>query len=470
MVRLCDLPKEIIEKIMLGAPADSVFQFKFANKFWYSLISDFINNPEFVSKHLLIAKNHSSTSLLFNSRSPHADQRLITFPLLSINHDDGKNNRFITSTEAVSVPLIISKPPIRNYDNYDFYDSDFGYDDHLITSSLISKPFSAISYDDYDDYYDYDDHFMTSPEAFSVPPRTYDDDDDDYSDFDEDFISREARYKDMSQWSEVCSCDGLILLVNKLGTMMLCNPALKEHTILPKPKNAKIKSPSPGIGFGLDPVTNEYKCVAIWCHYEGLKVEVYTLGSDSWREINMPEDKMDDIIDDMMFDEELYNGLCCRGVYYWLVKNPSSCQDDNMIFSFNLSNEELQLLHVPDLETLGIDRRYWLHLSVWNDSVMMCLTTRSLIIHIFRMDEVEDGSWTKYAVKVGPMHNHQNVLPYWKNDEILMSIWKRDDMPNVKLVYYNIFTQEMRDVCDMDRSILDSPVCSYVKSLVSIRR
>ncbi|KAF4349681.1 hypothetical protein F8388_019641 [Cannabis sativa] len=346
MVRLCDLPKEIIEKIMLGAPADSVFQFKFANKFWYSLISDFINNPEFVSKHLLIAKNHSSTSLLFNSRSPHADQRLITFPLLSINHDD----------------------------------------------------------------------------------------------------------------------------VNKLGTMMLCNPALKEHTILPKPKNAKIKSPSPGIGFGLDPVTNEYKCVAIWCHYEGLKVEVYTLGSDSWTEINMPEDKMDDIIDDMMFDEELYNGLCCRGVYYWLVKNPSSGQDDNMIFSFNLSNEELQLLHVPDLETLGIDRRYWLHLSVWNDSVMMCLTTRSLIIHIFRMDEVEDGSWTKYAVKVGPMHNHQNVLPYWKNDEILMSIWKRDDMPNVKLVYYNIFTQEMRDVCDMDRSILDSPVCSYVKSLVSIRR
>ncbi|XP_030500281.2 F-box/kelch-repeat protein At3g06240 [Cannabis sativa] len=420
MVRLCDLPKEIIEKIMLWAPADSVFQFKFVNKFWYSLISGLINNPEFVSKHLLITKNQSTTSLLFNLPSPHVDHRLITFPLLTITYndddddddddDDGKKDHFIASTEACSVPLICNR--------------------------LLNK--------------------------------THEEDEDDDEDFSVILIP-DARYKDMNQWREAYVCDGLILLVNKFWTMVLCNPALKEFMVLPRPYNNTFQSSLPAIVFGFDPVSNDYKCVAVWCSYEGLKVEVYTLGSNSWREINTHEDIWDDIQDEMTEVEELYDGLCWGGVCYWLVKDPSG-EDDNMILSFNLSNEELQLFHVPDLEALGIECGYWLHLSVWNDSVMMCLTTENLIIHIFRMDEAEEDSCTEYDVKVGPIHNHHKVLPYWKNDEILMSIWKEDDMTNLKLVYCNIFTQEMRDVCDMDKSILDSSVCSYVKSLVSIRR
>ncbi|KAM6555218.1 hypothetical protein CsatB_002237 [Cannabis sativa] len=54
---------------MLLVPADSVFQFKFVNKFCYSLISGFIKNKEFVSKHLIMTKNQSSVSLFYSRLS-----------------------------------------------------------------------------------------------------------------------------------------------------------------------------------------------------------------------------------------------------------------------------------------------------------------------------------------------------------------------------------------------------------------
>ncbi|KAM6598197.1 hypothetical protein CsatA_008721 [Cannabis sativa] len=51
------LPSEVLEKIMLLVPPDSVVECKSVNKFWYSCISTFINDPKFVAKHLLITKN-----------------------------------------------------------------------------------------------------------------------------------------------------------------------------------------------------------------------------------------------------------------------------------------------------------------------------------------------------------------------------------------------------------------------------
>ncbi|XP_062120035.1 putative F-box protein At3g10430 isoform X2 [Humulus lupulus] len=402
MASFCDLSNEIVENIMLWVPADSLVQFKRVNKFWYSLISDFINDPTFVAKHLLITKDQSSASVLSIQPSPHVDHRLITYPLLTIIYDDDdrKNDHFITVTEALSMPLI-----------------------------------------------------------------------------------RNERCKDNNRLNEVYHCDGLILLVNDVGTMVLCNPALKQSMILPQPKNAIFKGAPSCMGFEFDSRNNNYKCVAIWCDGE-CKVEVYTVGSDSWRETDMSQDITDSIV-----DTELNEGLYWRGVCYWLVRYVDE-EEAFVLLSFNMSNEEFHLIDLPDVEASVHDLIhedddigfYSLHLSLWNDSVVMCLSPeRYNILHIFTMDEAGAFSWTK-CVQVGPLENECDQLPFWKNDEILLKV-RNIELVNldqhhsirckqvVQLVSYNIRTQKLRDVaCDLDRNVLNSSVCFYVKSLISIKR
>ncbi|KAF4375087.1 hypothetical protein F8388_017233 [Cannabis sativa] len=71
MARFCNLPSEVVEKIMLLVPPNCLVQFKLVNKFWNFCISTFINNPKFVAKHLLMTKIQSSMSLLcFKEPSP----------------------------------------------------------------------------------------------------------------------------------------------------------------------------------------------------------------------------------------------------------------------------------------------------------------------------------------------------------------------------------------------------------------
>ncbi|XP_062074845.1 uncharacterized protein LOC133778841 [Humulus lupulus] len=346
MASFCDLPSEIVEKIMLWVPADSLVQYKSVNKFWYSLISAFINDPEFVAKHLLITKNQSSTSLFFRRPSPHDDTYLITYPLLTIIYDE--NNHFITVTEAFSVPLI-----------------------------------------------------------------------------------RNERCKDMNRTYEVYHCDGLILLINDVGTMMLCNPALKEFMILPEPKNVKTEGPYPDIGFELDSIYNDYKCVAIWRSVK-YKVEVYTVVSDSWREINMSQGIMDAISNAVLCD-----GLCWGGVCFWFVAYGGVYEN---ILSFNMSNwvitsnEEFHLIDLPDVEDLALDSNYSLRFSVWNDSVVICLTPDDNIF-IFTMDEAVAVSFSvnnsNASIQILTRSNYKK----WKRDVDFslgimdLDLCMRDDQP-----------------------------------------
>ncbi|KAM6579028.1 hypothetical protein CsatB_030865 [Cannabis sativa] len=291
MGRFCDLPSEVVEKIMLLVLADSVVECKSVNKFWYSCISTFINDPKFAAKHLLNTKNQSSMSLLcFKDPSPHDDHRLITYPLLTIIHGD-------------------------------------------------------------DDYY-----------------------------------------------------------------------ILKESMILPKPKNVTFTPRHQYIGFEHNSRNNKYKCVSTSLGYrKQCQVEVYTLGSDSWRVINMSQDLMDDIV-----GCELQRGVCFR---------------------------------------------------VWNDSVVMCLFIEApyhdkSFLFVFTMDKDVAGCWTKYEL-IRPLKQYfDELLPFLKNDEILMQV-SEDNIWGIKhLASFNIRTQKFKNVVfDVDRKLkltYDS-VCSYEKSLVSIR-
>ncbi|XP_030502019.2 putative F-box protein At2g02030 [Cannabis sativa] len=381
----CDLPEEIIEKIMLWVPADSLVQSKVVNKFWYSLISGLINDPKFVSDHLLIAKNQSSASLLFKWPSHHVDHRLIAYKLLTVNYDDR------------------------------------GEDDPLMS---VSEPLS-----------------IHLPELIG----------------------------DESSWHCSYHCDGLILLVSDVGRMALCNPALKEFMFLPQPRNFIIEGPprypNGVVEFGFDSANNDYKCVVIWCHNK-CKVEVYTMSSNSWREINMPQD-----IVDIITSNVLGNPLYWEGVCYWLGHDLDNYYY-RVILSFNLSNEEFHLIRLPHFKSWDLTC-YRIEFVVWNDSVALYWRDdRKNILRLFTMDVAEEGSdysWTNYEC-VGPVGKIWFEQPIWKNDEILMEV-KKDG--HKELVSFNILTQKVRNVvcCDQDFSRdLRSRQFFFVKSLVSLRR
>lgn len=269
-------------------------------------------------------------------------------------------------------------------------------------------------------------------------------------------------------WMKFYHCDGIICLVRSDGTIMLCNPALQESRILPQSKNSIIGEAPFTTGFGYDSRASDYKFVSIWYISDGLaKAEVYTLGgSDSWREINMPQDLSDCI------EGARLKGLCWKGVCYWLVHNPDGYEND-FVLCFNMCEEEFYLIQLPDLEdfTLGI---FGWSLSVWNDSVTLYLTSQgddSREYHFFMMDDggtKGDCSWTKCVFfKLGV--DVMDELAVWKNDEFLMEVMKNKGR---QLVSYNLGTHKFTDVVvgDTDGIGLPKWACFYVKSLVSVRR
>ncbi|XP_060967036.1 putative F-box protein At3g23260 [Cannabis sativa] len=393
MGRFCDLPSEVVEKIMLLVPADSLVEFKSLNKFWYSCFSTFINDPKFAAKHLLNTKNQSSMSLLcFKDPSPHDDHRLITYPLLTIIHgdddDDSKKDHLRTATADLTIPLL-----------------------------------------------------------------------------------------DMNRWDRIYHCDGLLLLVNysfkKTVTMVLCNPVLKESMILPKPKNVTFTPRHQYIGFEHDSRNNKYKCVSISLGYKKqCQVEVYTLGSHSWRVINMSQDLMDDIV-----GCELQRGVCFRGVCYSCITRFGI----EKILSFDMSSEVFCVIDFPDFEPLlAVNDSFYDYyglLAVWNDSVVMCLFLEApyhdkSFLFVFTMDKDVAGCWTKYEL-IRPLKQYfDELLPFLKNDEILMPV-SEDYIWGIKhLASFNIHTQKFKNVVfDVDRKLklTYNSVCSYEKSLVSIR-
>ena len=316
----------------------------------------------------------------------------------------------------------------------------FNLPSHSADHQLITLPLLNIFNDDDDN----NDHFFSVTEALNLP----------------------VNWNPIYQSWDIHHCDGILCLVHKTnGTMILFNPALQESRILPKSKNA-IDCRSPiVIGFGYDSRANDYKVVAIWFPFGGLaKVEVYTMGFDSWREINFSED-LSDCIEDAFLD-----GVFLKGIFYWLLHSDAFLEEVCETLCFNLCNEEFDLIQHPDLEDFPLTR-YWCSLFVWNDSVALCLSDEREY-HFFVMDDNGKGacSWTKRLI-IGPLVNDMRGLSLWRNDEFLMIVKEGTEQ---RLVSYNLLTQKFRDIVahdiDINRIEFRWDCCFYGKSLVSVRR
>ncbi|PON47173.1 F-box domain containing protein [Trema orientale] len=248
-------------------------------------------------------------------------------------------------------------------------------------------------------------------------------------------------------------CNGIVCLAGYDGTLMLCNPAINEYRTLPKPFLTGEGFFLQGAGFGYDSRANDYKVVRFG--FFGFPVEnieaaeVYSLESDSWREIEVHVE-----FGGLPFIDR---GVFCQGVFYWLI----STNDDYLILSFDISDEVFHSIALPD--NLPVTLAKEIKLAVWNESIALffCLGEREAprFIELWVLD---DRSWIK-KLTIGPLDGIATACAFWKNDELLL----QETVGGI--VSYNLHSQRLRNLTIRGVESVRHWECLYVKSLVSMR-
>ncbi|XP_059670669.1 F-box protein At5g62510-like [Cornus florida] len=212
--------------------------------------------------------------------------------------------------------------------------------------------------------------------------------------------------------------------------IVLWNPAIREFRFvpIPEPDIPIFTSVQRNFaGFGLDPITNNYKVVRIWEHGDhnderqlNWLVGVYNLYADSWRAF---------AVDFPITSEESYlSNTYMNGFYYWMTYYGN----DITIFTFDMHKEIFGDIPGPPVPVY-----YCGDIFLYNNSITL--------IHWDYGDErffdiwvmKEEGFWTK-QLTIGPLLDVDRPLGFWKNGEIFLGTKTSD------LVLYNCNTQEIK--------------------------
>nr|XP_043613721.1 F-box/kelch-repeat protein At3g23880-like [Erigeron canadensis] len=168
-----------------------------------------------------------------------------------------------------------------------------------------------------------------------------------YSLFSENKLSLDYRTADQStnvakldlptpiDFEIVGSCNGVFCVVDKEKKFSLWNPSIGRKLTIPVPLNYIEKGHDLALGFGVDPVTDDYKIVII--SYLKTDPLVYSMKTDTWSLINSPT---------MMLKNVLSRRACLvNGTLYWVIKrNPNGI----CIMTFDLSTYVCGTVEFPE--------------------------------------------------------------------------------------------------------------------------
>ncbi|XP_017983735.1 PREDICTED: F-box protein At3g07870 [Theobroma cacao] len=254
-------------------------------------------------------------------------------------------------------------------------------------------------------------------------------------------------------------CNGLLCL-HDAGKAALWNPSTREFKILPRSsvnRPPSVDSTSFGcLGFGFDSITDDYKVVrfvtnyfdeneeegglADWIH----QVELYSLKSDSWKEISVPEAHP--------YASPLFNNYV-NGSYYWQATGNS----DYLILSFDMANENFSTLPLPTFG--GSLAQYYLQLLDFNGSLGAIVypregTEKSIDLWVM------NGSWTR-QFSIESVSGVERPLGFWKNGELFL------ESSNHELVLFDPATRELKNL-GIHAYQNTMQLIAYVESLVPI--
>ncbi|XP_058215714.1 putative F-box protein At3g16210 [Rhododendron vialii] len=259
-------------------------------------------------------------------------------------------------------------------------------------------------------------------------------------------------------------CNGIFCLFNGRDAVSLWNPATRQFRTLPQlplpelPSIAELYSYSI-FGFGVDPKTNDYKVIWIrvfldeeeWfdmvMHDHHIQVGVFSLSSDSWRELDSNLVPVRDV-----YYSKFYS--YANGFYYWFAAD----EDDRFILSFDMVNEVFLAIPEPDGIPEMVEDVSWKRLAFYENSIARILYDREEEERFYSIWVLKGEWWTK-EVTIGPLLGVENPLGVWKDGGLLLQ-----SRTTAELVVSDPITGEIRNVGIEDPVL----VFIYSESLVSV--
>ncbi|PON44099.1 F-box domain containing protein [Trema orientale] len=395
-----DVPEAMVVEIFSWLPPKSLNRFKCVCKSWNSLVTSLTSNPAFVAKHLRNAHNNvlSPKSLLI------LREYWIPTPVFvpSDSHDDMYDLNLL----------------LLNLSNDDGEKEEIHSSDEELR---VDNPLGG--------------GYLSGIECFQMM---------------ETAIFGAMFYH----------CDGIICFAAPRKTM-LWNPALHKSKLLPLPTHAyhfQVNRAVARTGFGYDPVDSDYKVLRMW--FDDIElIEIYSLNTDTYREIKVGFDKRRDCN-----KVEHKMQVCHQGICYWFLSEGENVT--NMILSFDLHAEKFHFILLPG------PMKPCKTLEVWNDSVAYISSSgcrggtepiEMWVMECCSRGVSDSSSWIKY-LSIVPQAGVLRPLTFWESDELLLG-GTNDEF----FVSYNLRTQKFRKLV-IHRANRMLYLGSYVESLVSVNR
>ncbi|KAH6791126.1 hypothetical protein C2S51_006132 [Perilla frutescens var. frutescens] len=247
--------------------------------------------------------------------------------------------------------------------------------------------------------------------------------------------------------------NGLFCTVNRLGRVVLSNPAMREIRPLPPlPLHDHHPTLRPcllAFGFGFSGDSNNYKVVAFPRIASNFAC-VYSLSSDSWKTIEGNYS--------VNYAHNSKSNTFLNGVYYWLVE----LVDDGgfAILAFDMRRDKFEeTLQLPNC--LRFTEREVEVVGAWGDSIAI-MSCEGLDVGVGLWVMGRDGLWSKTFC----VHDQITRWPLcvWRKNEVLFQT------PTSALIMCHVSTHKLRKLVG---SKLDPffvyGVFSYKESLVSIK-
>ncbi|XP_021807880.1 F-box/kelch-repeat protein At3g06240-like [Prunus avium] len=296
-------------------------------------------------------------------------------------------------------------------------------------------------------------------------------------------------------------CDGIICVQLNAAEVLLWNPAIHEAPKLLPPEpyldvdiGSSMRDMSRALGFGYDPKTNDYKVVDIgYPGYETYgdggndliiytpKPVVYSLGTDTWREIATGSLETETT---NLWPEDFQFYL--KGMCYWVGHEQSKLIDGwgdmlveevrDVIISFDMRDEVFHDILLPHVYGLSPTIFYNIRLLLWYHKSVALFGC-----HGWGHNDESFGIWVLHE-EFGnrPNNNYYNAtwtkhhafdltlthkpLAFWKSDEILLV----SEYGYLPLVSYNLHTKASSQCLPILGKAIGFAAVIYVPSMVSV--
>ncbi|KAI8534216.1 hypothetical protein RHMOL_Rhmol10G0071800 [Rhododendron molle] len=287
------------------------------------------------------------------------------------------------------------------------------------------------------------------------------------------------------------SSRGLMCLFNfKNSDIVLCNPAMRESRLLPRPPSATLRTTY--LGFAFIPQTNDYNVVRLATIYESdlkkpfesydddeafrmhirsthtsveHKVQIYSMSTDSWKEIG-------GMVPNYYLYPRSRTCMSLDGVFYWSSYSSNDYSANVCVINaLNMVGELYERISLP----AGICDEYP-DLCLLDDSLALVASKddcdlEDTCFDVWLMDKYGvDERWTKrYTIgRIGPLLGCDFVIGFRPNNEILLAGGN-----DWEFLSYNLSTHDMKEykqLCNWSESFYLQQVFSYSESLVSVKR